>query len=64
MELVMAGSEQHPTDDVEGHGTQDTEDERTGDDRGTRNPDDTEGQVMRVKQDPEEVDEEDRGGYR
>jgi hypothetical protein len=46
-ELAMAGSEQRPTDDVEGHGVKLPEDETTGDDRGTRFPDDTQGHAHR-----------------
>lgn len=43
----MAGSEQRPTDDVEGHGVKLPEDETTGEDRGTRFPDDTQGHAHR-----------------
>jgi hypothetical protein len=55
----MAGSEQRPSDDVEGHGRnyQDTE---AVDDRGSRLPDDVEGHIKRIGQDTEAVDE-DRG---
>jgi hypothetical protein len=54
----MAGSEQRPTDDVEGHGRRlPPEDETTGDDRGGRVPDDTEGHG-RYWQDSEAVDED------
>jgi hypothetical protein len=55
----MAGSEQRPTDDVEGHGSRLPEDETTGDDRGGRFPDDTEGHAYRrPSQDTEAVDED------
>ena len=57
----MAGTEQRPTDDVEGHGTRYPEDETTGDDRGLRTPDDTEGHVRRYSQDTEAIDEDQAG---
>jgi hypothetical protein len=57
----MAGSEQRPTDDVEGHGSRLPEDETTGDDRGTRFPDDTEGHGYKWGQDTEAVDEDQAG---
>jgi hypothetical protein len=73
-ELAMTGSEQGPTEDVEGHGPRLPEDETTGDDRGIRQPDteavddtgfrppdDTEGHGYRYGQDTE-ADDEGLGG--
>jgi hypothetical protein len=60
----MAGSEQHPTDEVLGHGRRlPPEDETTGggDDRGHRVPDDTEGHLKRFRQDAEATDEDQAG---
>ena len=59
----MAGSEQRPTEEVEGHGLRlPPEDETAGDDRGKRYPDDTEGHG-RSLQDTEAVGD-DRGALR
>ena len=52
----MAGSEQRPTDDVEGHGRY-WQDPEAVDDRGNRVPDDTEGHGYRLKQDTEAGDD-------
>jgi hypothetical protein len=54
----MAGSEQRPTDDVEGHGKRYPVEETTGDDRGTRYPDDTEGHSYRGWQDTEAIEDD------
>jgi hypothetical protein len=55
----MAGSEQHPTDEVEGHTWHHAQDtEGVDDNRGHRLPDDAEGHGLRLP--PEAVDE-DRG---
>jgi hypothetical protein len=55
MELAMAGSEQRPTDDVEGYGRAHQDTEAVEDDRGGRIPDDAEGHGLRLP--PEAVDE-------
>ena len=57
----MAGSEQGPTDEVEGHTFKHAQDtEAVDDDRGHRLPDDTEGHaIRRATQDAEATD--DRG---
>ena len=54
----MAGSEQRPTDDVEGHIRRFGQDTEADDDRGNRVPDDTEGHGYRWGQDTEAVDED------
>ena len=56
----MAGSEQGPTDEVEGHWRAFQDAEAVDEDRGTRFPDDTEGHILRPTQDTEAVDD-DRG---
>jgi hypothetical protein len=58
-ELAMAGSEQRPTDDVEGHGFRHAQDtEAADDDRGKRNPDDVEGHMPLRRLDTQAVDED------
>ena len=59
----MAGSEQRPTDDVEGHG-RNYQDPEAVDDRGYKTPDDAQGHLWKVKQDPEAGDDTEGHAWR